>query len=987
MIPDINTTFLSLESLQSDPVEEQLEETSECLDLGKEIFCDSFQEFQSHFGLFKLRAVFPIENEIQHQIAVLFNLANRNGGGRFYTFLRSNESNLSLDYCRALYKFRMNGSSEEIVNLLKRSVIAMRLVNTLEYAEKIESWIPLFESNRLDLFKLSAVDLFGIDYNYSTEERYRIAVRSYQSVMRAFNLFSAIYLSKQKLMQQQFARYVQIHRVLRDYHQLNNMLLSQTPLLSRHQKIDLTKFFREAFQSFSQTSLRMAVFSSNVLANDIFGYYLTVISSDDVDLIANLTQEGHQAFDESYVEAHRGVYENFLPRVEEFLNMFTSLTESLSLNGRLLRSFHLYLKFGNLELLSQKLNASSPGYRHFEKIVRSEVLQFDSEIYNSGKLLEHMRQHLQNPSYASVLEFENYFSSLEELYGDFGNLGVDILYRSFDFAQLRTKDLYLFSPPKPSLSKPSGRLTRCIDIPSCAASSISAEPIEEIVEKEEFIAGASSSSSSEPNFSPLQQLEKMVMALKSLHGQSRLTAYGAKAAFDNSFINLMNLFSVVGRLAKQLPGPLKKGDVHTFIIDAIRYSSLTVEQIIAAFDRESNNIKTQQQISDRITHDMALSLHSCRFGNQDIPAGLRKIISQRNFGEILVRNLSQSKFGKGPLQTQLAKTWLFLKNNSTTDFSQLIQKELDHCSQALQLYFMMRKHIMSLSVKKPFDNEQEQQLQRDFNRLLEEIANQLQSVIHSPGEQSEEPALVGVDDAHSSHALSSSYTPDVLSSMSMLVQRHQSTLQEVAQQGELLDNVLLNHFKKLEIEVQEWNTEANLFHAPVYVSNVLLLTQMMLEELLNGLIDFEMINGEFVPDAEHHIAYLLTKLPIDLTQFTNEEKEFMESGKSFRQMARYLASFEESSSKGKLVNNPLCKATYDAMRNAQDLRNSQPSLHLGVKKGFKIANRNLRKKMDMLNKTIGTHLRLTESILRKVLTWHRGNISANNHDSQPSSSS
>ena len=136
---------------------------------------------------------------------------------------------------------------------------------------------------------------------------------------------------------------------------------------------------------------------------------------------------------------------------------------------------------------------------------------------------------------------------------------------------------------------------------------------------------------------------------------------------DDLFISLRRL-----ELAAQT-SPLTPPQLFAFVNDCVRHTTLGVEQILSALDRDSNRITDPETLRERLTHDLFILLYRCDMGDGELSKEVRQWIAEINGGEICVRDFNLFSEEKNVLQNLLRANQQFLIGGPEASLEQVTE--------------------------------------------------------------------------------------------------------------------------------------------------------------------------------------------------------------------------------------------------------------------------------------------------------------------------
>ncbi len=412
---------------------------------------------------------------------------------------------------------------------------------------------------------------------------------------------------------------------------------------------------------------------------------------------------------------------------------------------------------------------------------------------------------------------------------------------------------------------------------------------------------------------------------------------------DDLIISLRRL-----TLASQTTPPTPP-QLFAFVNDCVRHTTLGVEQILSALDRDSNRVTDPEKLRERLTHDLFILLHRCDMGNGELSADVREWIAEINSGEICVRDFNLISEEMNVLQNLLRANQQFLMGAPDASLEQV--------TEALSAYLApLAEFLDSIQYRFPY-LQTPVAIEQNLSEMCLAFCSDLSQLPIIPTEETASP----------------------LKSL----REHMTPLQARDPDSELashLANVQSNLMTHLEAEL----SAASLLEpieASLHLGNVLLLNQMIAEEMLiiaRHLIGVPLTYEELMQhDLKGHVDALKMR-----SRFTPEECLFLDNGKASRQWIRYPESRAQSakpspSSRGRGRGSARKQAgpsaplsRMDRMKDLLGWSHALSSKQSAVDdvRGFSSVDPVQKKKLDEIREFALRDVALMSSIVQKVLT-------------------
>lgn len=876
----------------------------------------------------------PLINLVQDQIGIVLNNCC-NTEPNFPTRVlgkKAGQQELLKEFFLSLDQFKTKKNQEAIVDFLNACLIKMydsKNNNMMQYTFALDPMIKLFESQRLDLFHKNSRHFVKGDQHSSNAEKYRIAVKSHQYLHRVIDFHYCIvgFETTNYINKYLHETNGNIVKEISKLSKLNiEILLNNTSLKKEHQ-CAISRLFKNLWDEFDKDNALFIEKLMEVFHFDIRDNYLNVIQSPAVDKICQTKMShgvfqnmGDDSFDSQYVQKNYEVYEQFLPRIVEVTRWLASIHEKLSKRALLLREFHFFIKYGDLNRLTEKLSKlKSPSYKKQEEILLEEIEIFVAKKRTDTQMAINIVSTINT---CKLMPLYNFFLHAEDFHKK-SNCVLSVLFDdALEFAQRRKNDLFIFPPEtvsniRPNQTRPTKQTgpntNQVTTTPKSSSKAVSTPEIPSLTVEDEKMKG----------MYPL--LECLQGAQGSAATSFRDLCLGCKKdmgiekALRNAQNQLNGLLSTMLRLTEGSQKPLTRPEVHAFVIDAVSHATLMSEQMLLALCLSTNDNKPES------THDLYFILLNCKFKGGSFPQKLRKWIQEANRGEILVRNLDECALGNSPLQNLLAKTKLFVEGSDAFTAEEILSETIEFCRNAGRLVHALQIQINAAKAK-PQKNVSENFINA-FSSLCKKLSEQVKEIKLSP---STENAFT--------HSL-------------------RKTLHGHSEKTEIpLNNALNNLLLHLETEMASHATLHPIF-AHAHCSHVLLLNQMIAEEVLLTLINHSMVSSYFGED--HNLFAMAELLGMTQKDFTPDELDFLKRGKAVRQLVRYPESCDMLNAKNSIK---------DTVQQSAELASSQKYTEFHGGEGFQLpSNSKLAQKLESIKKVIAKDVEILGSVLAKII--------------------
>jgi hypothetical protein len=147
----------------------------------------------------------------------------------------------------------------------------------------------------------------------------------------------------------------------------------------------------------------------------------------------------------------------------------------------------------------------------------------------------------------------------------------------------------------------------------------------------------------------------------------------------------------------------------------------------------------------------------------------------------------------------------------------------------------------------------------------------------------------------------------------------------------------------------------------LHCQNVLLLPQLIVKEVLLNLIS---ISQKF-SIADLDVWSLVQMLEIDIKCFTSREYQFLQDGKSIRQLVRYPYSYRSKQAKD---DSSLISSIQKILQDSQSLQNKEKFTNdYKLEEGYQIGNSKLKGQINYIHKSIEEYVEISFSVLEKIV--------------------
>jgi hypothetical protein len=890
----------------------------------------------------KLKAAIPLLNLLQDNIInFLEEVASKDPS--IYKKILEKESaceDFQNEFFITLDLLKKSNNPEKIVRLFNRIIIHTESVWS-HYKPLLEHFIVLFQSQRLDLFMQPSAYFIRSELKFSSQELYRVAVKSTQYLSRA--LISLHYILLPKCIQRAEIQYSSIIDKLKLINPLISCSLQSNKFLSHGQKININVAFSHVL---GKLLLEESILDAGLkgLLEDIPNYFNTTLSNeaDKISLINENPRKNSQDYNQRYVQDNFEIYENFIPRVEEIHdNLITSSQKAIKYSG-FLKNFLLYLEFGDMEKLKKRLDEkSSPSQLAIETILLEEVRDFSSTL-KEIPILKKVISYLKDEKLAPLNFLRDVFQKDLSIMEKIVSVTQAALAGPLEFAKKCEKNLFIQPVHANRSLKSEGGVTKKKGGKSKVSDVIEQRISNQcnIISSPEITSIASTNVSSCEPVSFAAQLDQLrsFLSKEFFSPKNTYKGLGTKEALLNAKAHLNDLLCVFGRIIRLSDPHFSPRDLHAFVIDAVRHSILASEQMLAALVRESCMFKSEEELWEHHSHSFPVMLAKCKFKAGVLHHSLRSWAGEVSRGEIIVRNLDQCQLDNGSLQNLLAKLNYLMSGNKTFTAEEIFSKTMEFCKNSAVFCGAIQKQINFF-----YKNEE----QISFNSFLEPF----QQFLPLEG-------LAKWDRIETS--------PDILlpqisnlESCRKLIENLKVNLQS-RRIANNLDNVINHLFFHLETEVAA-SKGLNLIMIHLHCQNVLLLPQLIVKEVLLNLIS---ISQNFSNPHELDVWSLVQMLEIDIKYFNSVERQFLQDGKSIRQIARYPYSYSSKQAKDA----SLISLIQKLLKYTQSLQNKEKfSNDYKFEEGYQIDPK-LKRKINYIHKTLEEYLKIGFKVLEKIVS-------------------
>jgi hypothetical protein len=827
--------------------------------------------------------------------------------------------------------FRETKDSTQLVVFLKRILIILNKDKEFS-TTSFNLLINALETNRLDLFYQPAAYFLNPKIEYSSHDRYLIALRNYHVV--DYSLMQCQRIMGFRIDEHEKSRMSTSNPFNIPFEILRNkkFTLQQTVFL----RISLNNISKKYFE---ERNILFCV--DNSLKYDLCKNYHPIINSTE---LKKMFENPNKNCDIKYVNVHQEAYENYLPRVQEIYDAFIESSSSIQRIFLISKDLQLYFIFGNTDKLQDKLVNQSLSYKALEEFIFEEVTKFSNQINNDSILKVKIIEFLKKPENRELAKLRLQAGVSESNYRDYKNVMRWTVKDSLEAAKQYQDALWICS----EAAMKNSRFTPIRKSPESSQTKASNRQIKKeplLISKEEIDKPAPPIAKVPQELSLSQQLDNTRLSFrdgfKCLKISNKSSRY-VEEALSNTESHLSNLLCTFNRLYSSVDN-LPPRVFHSFAIDCIRYGTLAAEQMLSALDRANNNIKDSKELNEHLSHNLYRILLSCKFTKVSFPQMLRDFIFQIRGGEVWLRNLDQCEWGGTLLQNLLYKLKLFEEGKNISSVQAIFHEILDFSRNVGFLVFHMQKSFSHPSANKSsiaFD---------DFYKNWENVIKFLKRKQIFLAEKS---------------TLIISETP--------IRQTILCLHEKIKEMGfkKMFENIFNHLLVHLETEIA-LSQELKLTELHLHCGNIFLLNQMILEEILQKLIYAYNVSHSF--EKGHNLWAMMSSLGFIEEEFLNnpQELEFLKSGKDIRQLVRYTASYESVkrniTNEKKQAQRGMIDHIDSTLNEVLKLSKNQPFVHdeiLGQGFQGKRSKENMQK---MLLKSVEDNLTVMLSILNRLV--------------------
>ncbi|MBS0603456.1 MAG: hypothetical protein JSS60_00295 [Verrucomicrobia bacterium] len=713
-------------------------------------------------------------------------------------------------------------------------------------------------------------------------ERYRAAVKSCQYLYRAIN---CLYGSISPLIiaatpkSNEEAPPVLLNKI----HLINHAFLQQDTTLTREQKCDISAAYRKLANDYLTNTIPFIQGFARYAGYDLNENYFKVIQSPEVDQIA-MTAGGIAALQDSevynrdYVQQHHEVYQNFIPRIAELRDWMVSSSQKYEENAMLLRYIPLYLRLADLNVLKMRLEQPHSSAK-FTEIFFDEVKRFALQCKSDKKMVMKVLKVLRDPDHKPLACGYQSLSCDEVLFSGFRCHSEILLDGPLSTAERFSRDLFYQAPlTLPKTTAPSmQQRPKKKDFPEAKVLQVkeTADPVPDpVVEVKAPLKPETQVVSKQPvpYERRLQNLKGRMSACLSFL-QRDCKGFGTVEALENVQVHWDGLLCTMKRFLdseKAVSDP----QLFSFMTDIVRESALAMEQTLSALDRSSNELKSQDELKEHLSHDLVQVLMSCKLKNGPLSQRYRNWIHQMNRGEILTRDFRDCAINGTSVEKLLTKARLTAEGNPAFSRSEVLADVFDYFKKACLICIQLQRPIAAANpgVKAEFQS-QLGALEKELREFCKETKSLLPSL--------------EVKDANHSAIPEESLAPELRGIRQAVAEMRSLVPYQEVRRG--LDNLLQNVCLQLEVEMQahEFLEPVEAYH---HMSKIFLLNQTIAEQFLVNLCDAFQIPYD-LEEIDHDLAKLVGSLGMSQADFTKSEWSFLVEGKMIRFLARYPASY------------------------------------------------------------------------------------------------
>ncbi len=951
---------------------------------------DYFNLISDELGCPSIHKGIPLINLLQDQIPISLNrccyvdheFPNRVLRTDSYDEKQYKSSDLLEKFLTCILHFKSGQNKKEIVDFLTKCMEKMaeaseekkndfsskNILDPILFVDMFLPYTNLFLTGRIDLLSKELCYFITKDQELSNPEKFRVAVKSYQLLCRCIETYGVISLNKFLIYFKSFETKVNFNEKIKlaEISQLNLEVLQKNNILKRENKCSIISLFKRLSNELHDENTQFVQKFTELFSLDIDDNYLPIIQSDSVDKICQTkinyrkNKNGFSddvkddSFDQNYVQKNRTIYEQFLPRIVEATQWVTDKNKRLSKIAFILREFHFFIKFGNLESLNQKLsNLKEHSFKNVEEVLFEEIQLFTENKLKDFGLIKNISETISSKGLRSI------YSLLQDV-ESFHKTSIHIVSALFDgpieFARNCQRDLYIFTPKientlppqsnqtsskgkKPTLTISSSQTTSSKPSKSTSSNQIKTtlpispsprtppKPSNQITLPQQSID--KTAMDTDPLLCHLQNTQNNAADSFFELSKGWKMGSGVDKAIGNAQNQLQDLLHAMLRLMEMSNKPLSKSQVHACVIDLISHATLMSEQMLFALNLASNESNAEK------THNLYNILLRCKFKAGPLSTDLRNWVREANGGEILVRNLDECTLGVSSLQNLLVKTKCLIEGSDAFSAQDILLDAIAFCKNAGELTYALQIQINAAKNKPSNNTSNADDFIIEFSSFCKELSKKVTNEIKMDATPSQ-------NNPSDTSVLRNSI--EVLSQLSGVCG---------------LNNVLNNLLVHLETEMAS-HSNLQPIYAHLHCSQVLLLNQMIGEAVLLKLIDHCFL---FYYGDDHDLFAMATLLGMTEKHFTSQELEFLKKGRAVRQIVRYPENFDIPTNKNGIFS--LKTTVLDAMDLAKGQKINET---YRSDEGFKISsNANTNKKLKNIKSYVATDVAILSSILLKII--------------------
>lgn len=893
----------------------------------------------------------------------------------------------------ALADFKLTKNPESLLRILEKGKQAIEKEKSIEreslWVKDLEPIILLLKTKRIDLLSQNSLSFLSNENNSLTKQ---IAFSSAQEALPFMIIHYDTLIINADTLGSVLAHYLKPHsRKSWDFREKNQQSIDGLPELAKSfaqdrlssEEAALIKnafknisyeFFEEsncgaeyiiytASRHFDETFLKTVHIPQNFYFA-IEQYMLSRNIAFKTVSQGNLTQTYKPKNDiikqcSALFKSNQEAYLSLLPKIQEICIYFDNIKKVIQL-CTVIKDFHLYLKFGDLEPLRQKL---SDGYDpdQLKKVLIEQVTLFSQALRTDHNLLIQVIPFLQKESF--IKEFRSFCVTQDTFYNTIIELRKTILDSMIPLAEMYGDYMSKFLEDETIASNNAASLLQSDKgssqrknkkekakniLPSMAAVANSGHIPAETTTK--IADGKSEIDDATPTpipvaLSPLQPMQKardnMQQARSTLKSNLRnlsvaCTKDKTKQAVANALIHYDEILCVMRRFLEQSTQPQRQPIAH-FILNCVEQGFLAAEQMLTALELESNQSDNQALTTDdreqpaARSHDLHSIFIKCRLPGGPLSLNLRDWIRKSSRVEFEIRDLKACEIKEPTSQNLLAKTNNYFAHGNNAFTSQsLIEEAMLFVKNSVNLCEYLQNQLYATK-QKPSN---EQKLL--FKSVTDGFRLACQSVMEVA-----ELLPASFDKSTPSH-------PMIASLHQILQEYGTSPSKEIQYRAK---DIAENSLPYLETELQ-MQSHLNPYEARLHLGFILRRCQWAAEKTLRALLNET--DTRFERD-NHDLTAMVTALGMAEKDFTPAEWNWLSSGKAVHFLARYFSSL------GSAPNNKLEKA-FEA---AYQISQTQPlNADYGANEGFMIAG--TEKQLAEVKAMAKEHLELLYSILKKI---------------------